>query len=98
VLNSSCCGANHPLRINISNISPGKEYNYRLESYTDNVNFIPSTGIVSFGKIGSGKIQSLININNNALSLIKVTLTDSVTNDSFTDFLPITCGSCFNEL
>ncbi len=98
VLNSSCCGANHPLRINISNVSPGKEYNYRLESYTDNVNFIPSTGIVSFGKIGSGKIQSLININNNALSLIKVTLTDSVTNDSFTDFLPITCGSCFNEL
>lgn len=98
ILNSSCCSADQPLRINVSNVYPGKEYNYRLESYTDNVTFIPSTGIVSFGYSGSGKFQTLINVNNNALSLIKVTIIDTITNDSFTDFLPITCGSCFNEI
>lgn len=97
-LNSSCCSANHPLRVNVSNVYPGKDYNYRLESYTDNVTFVPSTGTVSFGHNGSGKFQSLINVNNNALSLIKVTLTDTITNDSFTDFLPVVCGSCANEL
>lgn len=98
ILSSTCCAANHPLRVNVSNVYPGKEYNYRLESYTDNVTFLPSSGTISFGLSGSGKFQSLVNVNDNALSLIKVTLTDTVTNDSFTDFLPITCGSCFNEL
>jgi len=98
VLADTCCAASHPLRVNVSNVVPGRTYQYRLESYTDNVNFTPSTGNISFGANKTGKFQSLINVNNNAISLIKVVLTDSVTNDSFTDFLPITCGSCANQL
>lgn len=93
-LTASCCSNPIPLTITVTGAEPGKLYNFSLEDWPNNISVSPASGDCSFGD-GTGKISTMISMSGVPAGVVKFSLTDPVTNETFVDFTSITCNpSC----
>lgn len=91
-LSSTCCTNPVPISANISGAVPGKIYSFMVESWPQTITMNPTSGNASFGD-GSGKISTMITMNGASAGVIKFSLNDSTTNETFVDFTSITCNT-----
>lgn len=91
-LNSTCCNNPIPLSAYISSADPGKVYSFVIQSWPDSITMNPASGYASFGD-GTGKISTMIDMNNINAGVIKFSLNDQFSNETFVDFTSITCNT-----
>jgi hypothetical protein len=93
-LSNTCCSIPIPLTINVNGADPGETYTFMVENWPNTILANPSSGTVSFGD-GVGKVSTMINMSGVPAGVVKFSLTDPVTNETFVDFSSITCNqSC----
>lgn len=91
-LTDTCCSNPIPLTITVTGAEPGKVYNFVIEDWPNTLIANPSSGTVSFGD-GTGKVSSMISMSGSPAGVVKFSLNDPVTNETFVDFTSITCNT-----
>jgi hypothetical protein len=88
----NCCANPVPISLNVTGAEPGKRYDFVFSAWPTTVQVIPSSGISGFGD-GGGKLSAMVNLNGEQSAVVKCALTDTITSETFVDFISIQCNT-----
>lgn len=91
-LSPGCCTNPVPVTVNINGATPGKSYSFDFSAWPSSVQVVPSSGTSGFGD-GSGKLSAMVNLNGEQNAVVRCSLTDTVRNETFVDFITIQCNT-----
>jgi hypothetical protein len=91
LVQQSCCDDNNSIYANISGLCPGNIYTYEWSS-CPSINFSPSSGVFSVGG-NQTKINSVFNLNNNAVVNAKLKVFNTAIGNYVEDNIIIRCNN-----